>query len=104
MVRKELAENMKLSVESKVAAAVAAGFIALTAAAIVQGGDAFQSGGPRNDDLINKPEVNLQVRKQAYNSFVPGRSDVEENRQKFSDQDVTGATSKRNTKGHASKI
>ena len=41
-------ENIKLSVEAKVAAAVAAGFIALTAAAIGQAGSAAQSGGPNN--------------------------------------------------------
>ena len=39
---------MKLSVEAKVAAAVAAGFMALTAAAIGQAGSAAQSGGPNN--------------------------------------------------------
>ena len=39
---------MKLSVEAKVAAAVAAGFIALTATAIRQAGSAAQNGGPNN--------------------------------------------------------
>jgi hypothetical protein len=62
---------MKLSIEAKVAAAVAAGFIALTAAAIGQGGSDFQSNRPNhynpfgvgggNAAMIQQPNTSSEV-------------------------------------------
>ena len=61
-------QHMKLSVEAKVAAAVAAGFIALTAAAIGQAGSAAQSGGPNNYGPTDNRCVNTHTSEQGYNS------------------------------------
>jgi hypothetical protein len=52
---------MKLSIEAKVAAAVAAGFIALTTGAIVQGSSGDQTGGPNNYNPTNNPGVNTHM-------------------------------------------
>ena len=88
----ELVKNMKLSVEGKVAAAVAAGFIAVTAAAIGQGGIEAQSSA-LNYGFSENPGVNTQIDTQAYSSLYD-RSNVEVSREKFRDHDVTGASSK----------
>lgn len=61
---------MKLSVEAKVAAAVAAGFIALTAAAIGQGGAEAQGGGPSNYNPTDNRGVNTQMSEQGYKSSL----------------------------------
>ena len=89
---------MKLSIEAKVAAAVAAGFIALTAAAIGQAGSAAQSGGPNNYGPTDNRGVNTHTSEQVYYSSLPARTNAEVNGQKFSDPDVTGRTSKKHTK------
>ena len=86
---------MKLSIEAKVAAAVAAGFIALTTGAIVQGSSGDQTGGPNNYNPTNNPGVNTHMSQPAYNSSLPGRTNAGENMQKVSDEDVTGATPKK---------
>src|SRR6266436_4076037 len=59
--RKHRRENMKLSVEAKVAAAVAAGFIALTVGAIAQQRSEGQTGGPNNYRPLNNPGVNTHI-------------------------------------------
>jgi hypothetical protein len=87
----ELVKNMKLSVEGKVAAAVAAGFIAVTAAAIGQGGIEAQSSA-LNYGFSENPGVNTQIDTQAYSSLYD-RSNVEVSREKFRDHDLTGASS-----------
>ena len=69
---------MKLSVEAKVAAAVAAGFIALTVGAIAQGRSEGQTGGPNNYRPMNNPGVNTHINLQGYNSSLPGRTNAEE--------------------------
>ena len=69
------------------AAAVAAGFIALTAGAIGQAGGGDQTGRPNNDDPTNNPRVNTHMSHPAYNSSLPGRTNAEENVQRVSDQD-----------------
>ena len=94
---------MKLSVEAKVAAAVAAGFIALTAAAIGQAGSGAQTGRPNNDGPTNNRGVNTHMSQQVYNSSLPGRISAEEDMQRVSDQDVTGKTSKKHTKSKTGK-
>jgi hypothetical protein len=74
---------MKLSVEGKVAAAVAAGFVALTVGAIAQGNSASQTAGAN-------PGVNAQ----RYN---------QENRQKSSSQDDIPAANKSGKKANSIK-
>ena len=86
---------MKLSIEAKVAAAVAAGFIASTTGVIVQGSSGDQTGGPNNYNPTNNPGVNTHMSQPADNSSLPGRTNAGENMQKVSDEDVTGATSKK---------
>ena len=89
---------MKLSIETKVAAAVAAGFIALIAGAIGQAGSGGQTGRPNNYDPTNKSGVNTHMSQPAYNSSLPGRIRAEEDMQRVSDQDVKDTTSKKDTK------
>jgi hypothetical protein len=86
-----------------VAAAVAAGFIVLTAGAIGQGGSGDQTGVPNNYNPTNNPGVNTHMSQPAYNGSLPGRTSVDENMQRVSDQDVTGTTSKKDTKSKTGK-
>jgi hypothetical protein len=65
---------MKLSVEAKVAAAVAAGFIALTAAEIGQGGAEAQSNGPNYYSPTVRSGLNTQTTWQASESSLPDES------------------------------
>lgn len=90
---------MKLSIETKVAAAVAAGFIVLTAGAIGQGRSGGPVGEPNNYSPTNNPGLNTNMSQQGYNNSLHGRTNEEENRQKFSDEDATSATEKKVTKG-----
>ena len=69
-------QHMKLSVEAKVAAAVAAGFIALPATAIRQAGSAAQSGGPNNYGPTDSRCVNTHTSEQVYNSSPTKTSQV----------------------------
>ncbi|MGC1321532.1 MAG: hypothetical protein WA849_05075 [Candidatus Udaeobacter sp.] len=94
---------MKLSVETKVATAVAAGFIALTAGAIVQGSSGDQTGGPNNYNPANNPGLNTHMSQAADNSSLFGRTNAEENMQRVSDQDVTDTISKKDTKSKTGK-
>jgi hypothetical protein len=77
---------MKLSVEAKVAGAVAAGFLALTAGAMAQGHSKAQTGGQNKFGPMNNPGVNTHMTQQGSNSSAFGRTNAEENRQKFSDE------------------
>jgi hypothetical protein len=52
---------MKLSVEMEVAAAVAAGFIALTVGAIAQGKSGSETGGPNDYGPPNNPGVDRYI-------------------------------------------
>ena len=88
---------MKPSIETKVAAAVAAGFLAVTVGALAQGRSGAQTGGPNSYGPTNNPGVNSHMSQQGYNSSLPGRTNAEENRQKFSDEE-TATTSKKSTK------
>jgi len=76
---------MKLSVEMKVAAAVAVGFVAWTLGAIAQGNSSGQSGGPNGYDPASNPRVNTYMSQQRYYSSLPGRTNAA----------ITGVTPKR---------
>jgi hypothetical protein len=71
---------MKLSVEAKVAASVAAGFVALTVGVIAQGNSGDQSTGPNGYGPTNNPEVSTYMSQQAYDSSLAGRTNAEKNR------------------------
>jgi hypothetical protein len=62
---KERKGKMKLSIEAKVAAAVAASFVALTLGAIAQGNGGTQSGEPDSYGLADNPRINTNVSQQA---------------------------------------
>ena len=89
---------MKLSVEMKVAAAVAASFVALTVGAIAQGYREGRTGGLNDYGSTNNPRVNSYMSQQGPTSSLRGRTDDEANRQKFSNKDETARTSKKVTK------
>jgi hypothetical protein len=55
---------MKLSIEAKVAAAVAASFVALTLGAIAQGNSGSQTGEPGGYNLTDNPRINTYVSQQ----------------------------------------
>ena len=57
---------MKLSVETKVGAAVAAGFIALTLGAVAQGNWKGQTGELNSYGPTNNPKVNTYLGEQRY--------------------------------------
>jgi hypothetical protein len=61
---------MKVSVETKVAAAIGAGFIALTAIAIAQGNSGGETGGRDGYSPRNNPEFNTYMGQQGYNSSL----------------------------------
>jgi hypothetical protein len=89
---------MKLSVEMKVAAAVAVGFVALTVGAIAQGYREDQTGGLNDYGPTNNPSVNSYMSQQGQTSSLGGRINGEANRQKFSNKDETARTFKKVTK------
>jgi len=62
--------NMKLSVETKVATAVTAGFITLTAIAIGQGNREGKTSGLDGYGPPNNPRVNTYISQQAYDSSL----------------------------------
>jgi hypothetical protein len=64
--------KMKLSVEAKVAAAIATAFVALTVGAIAQGNAAGQIGSPDGYGSVNAPGFNTQMKEQGYNSSLGG--------------------------------
>ncbi len=59
---------MKLSVETEVAAAIAAGFIALTVIAITQGNSEGQTGVPDGYGPTNNPRINTHISQQESDS------------------------------------
>jgi hypothetical protein len=71
---------MKLSVEAKVAASVAAGFVALTVGVIAQGDSGDQSAGPDGYGSTNNPEVRTHMSQHGYDSSLAGRTNAEEDR------------------------
>ena len=71
---------MKVSVEAKVAAFVAAGFVALTVGVIAQGNNADLSAAPNGYGPTNNPGVSTDISQHGYDSPLAGRTDAEENR------------------------
>ncbi len=61
---------MKLSVEMKVAGAIAAGFITLTAIGIGQGNSEGQTSEPNGYGPTNSPRVNTYISHQGYNNSL----------------------------------
>jgi hypothetical protein len=66
-------EKMKLSVETEVATAITAGFIALTALAIVRGNIENQTAVPDAYGPRNNPRVNTEITEQQYNNTLQPR-------------------------------
>ena len=63
---KGVRENMKLSVETKVGAAIAAGFIALTLGAVAQGNWEDQTGELIRQGPTTSPKGNTYISQQRY--------------------------------------
>lgn len=61
---------MKLSVETRVGAAIAAGFIALTLGAVAQGNREGQTAEPNSYGPTSNPKVNTYISQQAYDSSL----------------------------------
>ena len=59
---------MKLSVEAKVAAAVAAGFLAVTVGVVAQGNSADQTGVPNESTMLIESGVHSYVKAQEFNA------------------------------------
>ena len=79
---------MKLSVEAKVAAAVAAGLMVMTSGAMAQGRKG-QTAGSNHYGPTNNPGVNTHMNQQGDNSSLFGRTNAEENKPTVSDEKVT---------------
>jgi hypothetical protein len=94
---------MKLSIEAKVAAAVAAGFIALTAGTIALGRGGGQAGGPNDYGLMNNPGVNTNMSPQGLNSAFAGRAHAEEGTQRFRDASTTSMAQGKGSKHKSGK-
>jgi hypothetical protein len=95
--------KMKLSVEAKVAAAVAAGFVALTVGTIAQGNSAGRTGEPDIYGSTNNPGMNPHISQHGYNSFRAGRTNAQQNRQKFASEDDIPAANKSGKKANSIK-
>jgi hypothetical protein len=72
---------MKLSVETKVAASVAAGFVALMVGVIAQGNSGHQSARANGYGPTNNTKVNTYMSQQGYNRLTPGPANTEEKEQ-----------------------
>jgi len=81
-----------------VAAAEAAGFVALTVGAIAQGYSGGQTGGRNDYGPTNNPGVNSYMSQQGQTNSLRGRTNGGANGQKFSNKDDTARTSKKVTK------
>jgi hypothetical protein len=64
---------MKLSIEAKVAAAVATAFVALTLGVIAQENNRGQTGGLNGYGPTNNPADNTYLSQQGYDSSLTGR-------------------------------
>ena len=94
-IKERQRENMKLSVETKVAAAIAAGFIALTAGVIAQ---SQSSGQPPNEYAPStNPSVNTHMGQRGYNNS-PNAGDAG---QRFADETASANRQKKTTKQKA---
>ena len=68
---------MKLSIEAKVAAAVATAFVALTMGAIGQERSTFQAGRQNGYGPTNNPAVDTYVSQHGYSSSLVGPTNAE---------------------------
>jgi hypothetical protein len=82
---------MKLSMEAKVAAAVAAGLMVATSGAMAQGHAKGQTAGPNHYGPTNNPGVTTHMSQQGENNSLFGRTNAEANRPSFSDEKVTSS-------------
>jgi hypothetical protein len=82
---------MKLSIEAKMAAAVAAGLMVMTSGAMAQGHGKGQSAGPNHYGPTNNPGVNTRMSQQGNNNSLFGRTNAEDNKPTFSDEKVTSS-------------
>ena len=87
--------------EKKLGITVASVFTALTMCVMGQGRSGVQTGGPNNYGPTNNPGVNSHMSEQGYNSSLQGRTNAEENREKFSDENETATTPKKTRKSKA---
>jgi hypothetical protein len=71
---------MKLSIEAKVAAVIAAAFTALTVGAIGQANSGSQTGEANGYSSIGGPGVKTKMLQQGYNISLPSRTDTQESR------------------------
>lgn len=71
---------MKLSIEAKVAASVAAGFVALTVGVIAQGNIGEESAGQNGYGPTKNSEVSTYLSQQGYNTLLISGPNAEENR------------------------
>ena len=71
---------MKLSVEAKVAASVATGFVALAVGVIAQGNSGEQSAGPNAYSLTNNADVSTYKSQPGYDSALTSRTYAEKNK------------------------
>ena len=72
---------MKVSVEAKVAASVAAGFVALTVGVIAQGNSGDQSAALNGFGWTNNPKLNTYMSQEGDNSVLPGSANTNEGEQ-----------------------
>jgi hypothetical protein len=72
---------MKLSIEAKVAASVAAGFVALTVGVIAQGNSGDQSAGLNGFGPTNNPKVNTYMSQEGSNSLLTDPANAKEGEQ-----------------------
>lgn len=71
---------MKLSVEAKVAAAITAGFVALTVGMIAQGNSGDKSAVPNGYGPTNNAKVGTHITQHGFDSSLGGYTNAEENR------------------------
>jgi hypothetical protein len=75
---------MKLTVEAKVAASVAAGFVALTVGVIAQGNSEDQSAGPNGFGPTDNLKVNTYISQERSNSLLSRPANTKEDEQQLS--------------------
>src|SRR5437868_6347428 len=71
---------MKLSVEAKVAASVAAGFVALTVGEIAQGDSGNPGAGSNEYGTTNNPEVSVHMSQYGHRTSLTGCTNAEDNK------------------------
>jgi hypothetical protein len=81
---------MKLSIEAKVAAAVAVGLMVMTSGAMAQGRKG-QTAGPNHYGPSNDAGANTHMSQQGDNSSLFGRTNAEEKKTTLSDEHVTSS-------------